>query len=135
MVKGTAQLHRRFAQIPEIIREEVAAELEKQANLMVRQMKALAPKGSTRKLVDSIGWTWGDAPKGTMSVGTIRGHEYGKMKITLYAGGEEAFYARFQEFGTKTMPASPFFFPVFRAEKRRVKAALSRAVTRAAKRA
>lgn len=36
--------------------------------------------------------------------------------------------ARIQEFGTKTRPASPFFFPAWRANRRRIRASITRAI-------
>lgn len=134
MVKGLDRLHARFEAIPKAIRDEVAREMEKQAEALVRDMRTLAPKGRTHHLVESIGWTWGDAPKGSMTIGKVYGKDYGKVAIKIYAGGGAAFYARFQEFGTDHMPAHPFFYPAFRANKRKIKSALSRAVTRAVKR-
>lgn len=133
MVKGLEELHRRFQAVPQIVRNEVVKELEKAASELVREMQSLAPKGTTRKLVNSIGWTWGDAPKGSLTIGKVANREYGKLSITIYAGGDEAFYARFQEFGTRNMPANPFFYPVYRSNKSRIKGRLSRAVTRAVK--
>ena len=63
-------------------------------------------------------------------IGTVGGREYGTMRITIYAGGGDAFYARFQEFGTVKMPANPFFFPVWRARRKRIKNRISRAVSK-----
>lgn len=39
--------------------------------------------------------------------------------------------ARLQEFGTKTRPASPYFYPTWRANRSRVKGAITRAIRRA----
>ena len=46
-----------------------------------------------------------------------------------------AFLSGFQEFGTKDMPDNPFFFPVWRARKRRVKSRLTRNINKAIKEA
>lgn len=142
MVKGLGALHQRFTAIPENVRTEVAAQMEVEANKLVRQMRAVAPKDSGQ-LAASIGWTWGDAPEGSLSIGTIRGNEYGKVKITIYAGGPQTVVknkrgmefqlARLQEFGTKRMPANPFFFPTYRSNEKNIRSSLSRAVTRAVK--
>jgi HK97 gp10 family phage protein len=64
------------------------------------------------------------------------------MAITIYAGtrdkslgSADAFYARFQEFGTVKMTANPFFYPAWRANRKRVKGAITRAVKRAVRKA
>lgn len=140
-MKGEAALKAAMMAIPDKIRQEVAGELEAQADKVVADMKRLVPVDSGA-LRDSIGWTWGDAPKGAISVGSVRGSRYARMAITIYAGtrdkslgSADAFYARFQEFGTVKMAANPFFFPAWRANKTRVKGALTRAVKRAVRRA
>ena len=55
------------------------------------------------------------------------------MTITIYAGDDKAFYARFVEFGTVKMKAIPFFFPAYRTNKKRAKSRVRRAHTKAAK--
>jgi HK97 gp10 family phage protein len=140
-VKGEAALKTAMMAIPQKIRDEVARELEVQAVKVVADMKRLVPVDSGA-LRDSIGWTWGDAPKGAISVGQVRGRQFARVAIMIYAGtrdkslgNADAFYARFQEFGTVKMPANPFFYPAWRANKTRVKAALTRAVKRAVRKA
>lgn len=136
-VQGADALQRKLASIPAKLTEAVRAELEKQAQIVVDMMKRLAPTGRTRRLVNSINWTWGDAPAGTMTIGTVKTAKgpinYGTMRITIYAGGDKAFYARFQEFGTKNMVANPFFFPAYRAKKKSMKSALTRSMRKALK--
>lgn len=130
MVKGVAKFQKRMRDIPLSVRLEVVKQLEKEADKVVRLMKAFAPKGTTRQLMNSIGWTWGDVPKGAITIGKVAGSSYDRISIKIYAGGDGAFYARFQEFGTVNMAANPFFFPVWRSEKRRVKSGIKRAVKR-----
>lgn len=79
-------------------------------------------------LRDSIGWTWGDAPSGAISLGKAKA---GRLSITIYAGGGEAFYAWFQEFGTVNMPANPFFFPSYRKLRRKAKGRVTRKINKA----
>ena len=130
MVQGLDKFNKRWKAIPKNARKNVRAAMEDAANDIVEEMWSRAPQGETLQLGASIGWTWGDAPAGTLTIGKVGGQEYGAMRITIYAGGGEAFYARFQEFGTINMPANPFFFPVWRARRRRVKARISRAVSK-----
>lgn len=143
-VEGLTDLLRKMRAIPDKIEVEVKAEMEKMAADMVRQMRAIAPKGETGALAASIDWTWGAAPKGTMTIGTVGaakpgGGAFSHLVLTIYTGGKvngmDAFYARFQEFGTRKMAANPFFFPVYRANRTRARSGLSRAVRRAVKNA
>ena len=101
MVKGLAEFNRRWGAIPAKVRQAARDTLEQNAEEIVADMKRLAPKGESLDLVNSIGWTWGDAQEGSMVIGTVGGKEYSTLRITIYAGGGDAFYARFQEFGTK----------------------------------
>lgn len=132
MVQGLDRLSARFAAIPNKVRSAAVAEMERCASEVVAAMKRLAPvdQGNLR---DSIAWTWGEAPAGTIKVGTVGAKEYGSLSITIYAGGDDAFYATFQEFGTKEMRAHPFFYPAWRANRKKVRARLTRAINKAIK--
>lgn len=130
MVKGLAELNRRWGGIPEAVRINTRAAMEDIATDLVEEMWARAPHGATGVLSASIGWTWGEAPAGTLVIGSVGGRDYGTMRITIFAGGGEAFYARFHEFGTSRMPARPFFYPVWRARRRNARARLARAIGR-----
>lgn len=124
MVQGADTLHARFNAIPERVKDALEAEMEVLAENLCAQMRRLVPvdKGTLR---DSIGWSWGDKPKGTLTIGTFRGEDYGALRIIVYAGGKtasgDAYYAHMQEFGTVKMAAQPFFFPVYRANKARIR--------------
>lgn len=132
MVKGQLQLRARFNRVPNIVKRELEKQIEKEAEKLVGQLRAIAPRGKTGNMAESIGWTWGEVPKGSLKIGQAFGKGYGKLSATIYVG---AFYSRFVEFGTVKMPSSPFFFPVFRASKQNIRSNLSRAVTRAMKKA
>lgn len=141
MVQGAERLRARFKAVPQKVIDEVAKVIEAQAEKIVADMKRLVPV-DTGALRDSIGWTWGDAPKGSISVGKVRGKSFDQAAITIYAGtrdkslgSADAFYARFQEFGTVKMPANPFFYPAWRANKTRARSAMKRAVSRAIRKA
>lgn len=129
-VEGYDRLVQRWTRVPQLIQDNVRLAMEKLATEIVKEMKAAAPRDQG-DLAESIGWTWGDAPAGALTIGSFRGRSYGALSLTIYAG---AFYARFQEFGTVKMPAQPFFFPVWRKKKRGFKARMRNAV-RAALRA
>ena len=130
MVQGLAELNRRWGAIPGKVRAAAREALEDVASDIVNQMRSAVPR-RTGALAGSINWTWGDAPKGAMVIGTVRGSEYATMRITIYAAGGDAFYGRFQEFGTVKMPANPFFYPVWRARRRGAKSKITRAISKA----
>lgn len=156
MVDGVPALKRRFSRFTANIRDEVSRQLEKEAEKIVSVMRAMAPI-KDGDLVASIGWTWGDAPTGSVTLGVVRGNEFEQLRVTIYAGGTgktsrtqdrasgsrkrdqgrggtfESDNVFYQEFGTLKMPANPFFFPAWRTERARVKANLNNAVRRAVK--
>jgi HK97 gp10 family phage protein len=55
------------------------------------------------------------------------------MSLSIYAGNEAAFYCRWIEFGTINQPAQPFFYVSYRANRKKAKSAIRRAVTKSAK--
>lgn len=131
MVQGIHRLRRRFEKtIPDGVREAARRVLEQNATELVAEMKRLVPVDDG-DLRDSINWTWGDAPAGTLTIGTVGGRAYGTLRITVYAGGGDAFYGWFQEFGTVNMAPNPFFFPSYRKLKRRLKGRVTREIKKA----
>lgn len=132
MVDGLDRLNKRWSAIPKRMKDEVRIAMEKAADEVIADMYHLAPH-LTGDLAGSINWTWGDAPAGTMTIASVGGNEYGTMALTIYAGGGNEFYARYQEFGTTKMAANPFFFPAWRIWKRRIVSRISAAMRRAIK--
>ncbi len=133
------RLNRKLKQLPAVARELIRAEMAKAADEIVGMMKRLAPvlvvpvkDRRSGALRDSIGWTWGAAPKGSVVVASVAGKS-DDMRITIYAGNAEAFYARWVEFGTQNMRAHPYFYVSWRANKRRTVRRLGKAVRDAAK--
>lgn len=129
MVQGLDKFNRRWRAIPVNARKNVRAAMEDVATDIVEEMWSRAPYDDG-VLAGSIGWTWGEAPAGSLTIGKVGKSEYGAMRITIYAGGGAAFYARFHEFGTLKMASRPFFYPVWRARKKRVKGRISRAISK-----
>lgn len=145
--------------IPAAVEREVKKALQKSAEAMVEQARFLCPvdEGALR---ESIGWTFGDAPQGSRM---IAGVSEAGITVTVYAGNDEAFYARWVEYGTqagkigvrgaspgvgkrgrpriarkskRTHPGSaaqPFFFPAYQLEKKRTKSRVKRAMNKAIK--
>jgi HK97 gp10 family phage protein len=168
-IKGLEQLKKKVAALPAATRNEIADAMAKGAGEMVDFAQSLAPH---KTLQDSIGWSWGDLPKGKRSLGTFGRGGFTKssggsaakgsgtkddLLITVYAGDDEAFYARWVEFGTKPhslakgailkrgkkqttgiqhpgTAATPFFFPAYRALRKRINQRIRRAINKAAKR-
>ena len=113
--------------------------MEEGAAEIVAEMKRLAPVESG-KLRDSINWTWGDVPAGSFTIADIRsgknsGEQYATLRIKIYAGSREAYYARWQEFGTKNHPAQPFFFVAWKAQRAKFRKRIRDAVKTAIKEA
>lgn len=152
MVQRQAEFKRRMAAIPELIQQQVRGELQIVAQQIVGQMRGLNPLPDTIE----IDWTWGRAPKGSLTVGRVARQPRAGLFITIYATArtetETSFgaIATWFEFGTqdrtlKQAPRAghptgritpqPFFFPVYRAERRRARARITRAVRRALKKA
>lgn len=147
MVQGSAKFKRRMrVEIPRRVRAEVETTLEKAATEVVREMQLFNPLPGTIR----IGWTWGAAPEGAVTVGSVAENESSDVRITIYATGPllpdarvPISLAKIFEFGSRarrqhstgrftgTMPASPYFYPVWRANRRRVRARVTRAVRRA----
>lgn len=130
MVKGLNELKRKLTvELPRDIDIAVRASMEKGAQELVDMMKRLCPvdRGDLR---DSIGWTWGEAPKGA-KVYAASGNA--ALRLIVYAGNDRAFYARMVEFGTMRTPAQPFFFPSYRSMRTRIKRRIIRELKKAVK--
>ncbi len=139
-VLGLDRLKRKLKRFPIAVQAEIRAAMEKGANEMVMLAKSLVPR-DTGNLANSIGWTWGDAPEGSMALGEVRGGK-GNLRIVIYAGDLSTMVgsrnqfqlARLQEFGTRDMPASPYFYVSWRALRKRTKGRVTRSVNKAARR-
>lgn len=138
MVEGLDKFNRRWKAIPNNVRINVRATMEDIADDVVEEMWSRVPY-DTGRLAASIGWTWGEAPAGSLTIGTVRGNDYGTMRITIFVGKrgnnlyDEGWYAPFIEFGTSKMAARPFFYPVWRARRKRVKSRIARAISKGIK--
>ena len=133
MAQLSPRIVAKLKQIPDVAVDAARQAMEEVAQDIVEAMRAAAPKGKTGRLRDSIGWTWGDLPPGTFMIDEIRsgrnqGDQYATLRIKIYAGNREAFYARFQEFGTRSQPAQPFFFLTWSKEKAKFRRQIRTAV-------
>jgi HK97 gp10 family phage protein len=124
---GISRLQARLNAIPQQVRDGIKPAMEKSATEIVGAMKVLAPV-DTGHLRDSIGWTWGSPPSGSVVLAKSKGLD--GLTITIYAGeGQfDVFYARFVEFGTAHAHAHPYFFPAYRLYKKRAANRIKRAI-------
>lgn len=136
-VEGLRSLSRKLTTtIPARVLARTRKAMEAGANEIVALAKSLCPvlsaydaRRQPGALRDSIGWTWGDAPSGSIVLAQSSSLE--GLRITIFAGDDKAFYARWVEFGTQKAAASPFFYPSYRALKRRVKGRITREMRKA----
>ncbi|EPE99533.1 HK97-gp10 family putative phage morphogenesis protein [Rhizobium grahamii] len=144
-IEGLKRLQAKLDRLPAKVKQRIRDAMEAGAQEIVDLAKSLVPD-DTGELRDSIGWTYGRAPKGAMTLATVESTG-GDLTITIYAGNSEAFYARWVEFGTSAhvaggkfagakipaQPARPYFYVSFRAKRKRVKGRITRAINKAAK--
>lgn len=145
-LRGIDHLARRLSRrIPDEVQAAAKAAIAKGADELVAEMKARVPQDQG-KLRDSIGWSFDGAPDGAVSVGEVKGREFGKITATVYAGDSNTLVynsrgatfqnARLQEFGTRGgTPASGYFLGAWRAKKRRIRSRITREVNKAIRRA
>lgn len=133
-IKNLDRLNRKLIKLSQVAIDQIRPAMEEGANDIVEMAKRFAPV-DTGALRNSINWVWGtEIPEGSRALGKIGGKRSDpQLVITIYAGNKDVFYSRWVEFGTKVAKAYPFFFPSYRAQKKRVKSRIRRAVSRAAK--
>lgn len=159
VARARDRLRRRMKTIVDETKAEIAPEMAETAKDIVGLMRRLVPFKSG-KLRRSIDWSFGNPPP-TKATGAFRpkpAKNSKGLRISIYAGDDEAFYARWVEFGTqpsvkgekvqnaagrkrkagRTHPgttAQPFFFPAWRLKKKDAKKAVAKAVRAAVKKA
>lgn len=133
-IAGKDKFLRQIGALPAALRAEVRKALEASAEETTDLMKRFVPVESG-KLRASIGYGFEGVPAGASKSASRSAKAETGLAVTMYAGGREAFYARYQEFGTQDMVAQPFFYPGYRLGRKRAKARLARAVRAGAKKA
>lgn len=133
MVKGIPQVQAMFRRKAAAVVAAAKAAAKKGGEDTAAAMRYLAPKDQ-RELVNSIRVE--DAATRQTSSG-----EVGFIGVVVKAGDETTIVtnergqrfqnAKLQENGTKNMPANPFFNPAWRANRTRVRGAITRAVRKA----
>jgi HK97 gp10 family phage protein len=154
---GWARLDRKLKHIPRAAADQIEAALIEGGEEIAALAKSLVHERSGA-LKDSIGACIGEPPP-TSATGAFRPRKVRddpmRPRVSVYAGNDDAYYARWEEFGTQAhstrkgadisrgkrqggrsqhpgTQAHPFFFPAYRALKRRVKAKTMKAVRKAA---
>ena len=143
------RLLRKLARIQGAPRAAMRQALEQNAAEITAMQKRLAPVASG-DLRNSIGSTFGKFRAANANVRGVAGGGGSDpdLSVTIHAGDAKAFYAAFLEFGASgpwqiggrfegaTHPgfsAQPFFYPAWRALKRRSKSRLTRAMRKSIK--
>lgn len=145
---GRKALLDKLAKIQGAPRAKLREALAKSAEELTAMQKRLAPRDSG-DLQESIGFTFG---KYTADNANVRGVSTAgggdpDLSVTVHAGNAKAYYAAFIEFGTAphkqgglfegtdhpgTSP-QPFFYPPYRALRKRIKGRVTRAGRKAIK--
>jgi hypothetical protein len=131
--EGRERLRRRMLALPQATKNEIRVAIRKKSDELVLMMKRLAPKDDG-DLIEAIHWTPG-----------ARGADDPTMATTVRAGNKRVRYAHLVEFGSRphvqggrfkgTMhpgyAPQPFFFPAYRALRKRIRSAIRLATRRA----
>ena len=115
-IQGREKLLAKLRALPVSTRKHLRPAIEKGAQELVQMQKRMAPVDDGH-LRDSVGYEMDETG----------------LRAVVSAGGKKAFYATFVEHGTKNKSAQPFFYPAWRALRKRIKARIRRATTMAAK--
>lgn len=155
------RLLKKLAALPHHVRSAMKQALAQGADELVDMQKRLAPVGPPSgaqaakgarpgALRDSIKQTWGDSK---VAYASLRGGAGEKgdpdLTVTITAGNSEVRYAHLVEFPTAPhkvggkfkgaqhpgTQAQPFFYPAYRALKRRIKSRINRETKKAMRRA
>lgn len=140
---GRAKLRKRLLRLPDDVKRRLRAEFAQGADDIVNMMKAVAPVDDG-ELRESITWRWSGEGKIAYSQGDSSGQP-GDMSIRISAGNTRVRYPHLVEFGAAPhiaggifkgamhpgQPPQPFFFPSYRAQKKRVVKNFRRGIKRA----
>lgn len=136
----------KLARLPTEVRSAVKQGIAQSADELTDAIKRLAPVKSG-KLRDSVAQTWGGGKVAHSSLSAGAGKGDPDLTVTISAGNSGVRYAHLVEFGTAPhinggkyagtehpgAKAQPFFYPAYRANKKRIKGRITRAITKAAR--
>ncbi|ULK98844.1 HK97-gp10 family putative phage morphogenesis protein [Bradyrhizobium sp. I71] len=153
-VEGRERLLAKMRALPVEVRSAIKQALAQGADEITDMQKRLAPVSATGShgnppgaLRDSIVQTWGGDKARYSSLAGSAGAGDPDLTVRISAGNSKVRYAHLVEFGTSPHPnggkfkgtdhpgttAQPFFYPAYRALRKRVKSRISRATNKAAK--
>lgn len=147
-ISGRSALLRKLATLPEAARQEIGKAIKTSADEIVSAQKRQAPKRTGALAASIVASTGANVPK-YASVGLTGSGQAGDPDLTVVisAGNTRVRYAHLVEFGTAphenkglfegsqhpgAKPA-PFFYPVYRAYRKRVKSRITRATRKSAR--
>lgn len=145
-LEGRERLLAKMRSLPSEVRSAIKQALAEGADEITDMQKRLAPV-DTGKLRDSIKQTWGGGKTRYASLSASAGAGDPDLTVKITAGDSGVRYAHLLEFGTAPhingglfagsrhpgTNAQPFFYPAYRALRKRVKSRITRATTKAAK--
>lgn len=136
---------KKFDMLPKVIVEKFTQQVEKESQTLVDMINKDKPFPEIE-----VGWTWGDVPRGAISIGKVANKEFQIVRTWIYARGipysdpEKGFAAAWFEFGTDDryhksgkfvgrIQAVPFFFPNYKRRKANIQRNLKNAINRGIK--
>lgn len=135
MLRQMARINAMLLDLPETFSEPIKGTVTTQAALIASEIKSVAP-------VDEASATPGavkesvrveEAPPKDGKFFRIFIKAGGKLTLKQGKNGKSYDYVRGLEFSTQEQPAHPFFFPIWRARRKDVRAAVRKAIKAAAK--
>jgi|GEM_PF-2136995 len=124
------RINRQLMKTVELCAEAVESTLLTQAALLASEQRSLAPIDETSDtpgaLRDSIQVVRGQPTAKKAFVVKITAG--GRATLKQGAGSKPYDYARAVEFGTQDMQPRPFFFPIYRARRKAIKAAVKKQI-------
>lgn len=127
MSEQIERLMARMNAIPIAVRAAVLPALEKSGSELATAVRIFASGSKdSGALISSVAVTSGGDV-------TPLGDVVGPLAVAVTAGNSEVDYGLHVEFGTVHSHAEPFFWPAYRASKRRVKGRIKRAIAKAVK--
>jgi HK97 gp10 family phage protein len=132
-IEGLDRLRRKLDTMEPRIARAMSEAISQNAAEMAQQSARLAPR-DTGDLAETIGWMW--TPSRNVSEATRASIKGGvRLSADVHAGirGGKGFHAGFVEFGTVDQSPQPFFYPVYRLNRRRYRSRISRAINKAVK--
>lgn len=145
-IQNRERLLAKMRALPAEVRSSIKQALAQGADEITEMQKRMAPAKSG-DLRNSIKQTWGGDKERYSSLSVGAGGGDPDLTVRISAGNSKVRYAHLVEFGTAPhinggkfagsqhpgTTAQPFFYPPYRALRKRVKSRISRATTKAAK--